>query len=392
MSRRPGLRSGGFSLVEMTLSLALGVMVVGAGVGLYSRGVNATWIVTQRAEMQQDFRAAADMMTRDISLAGASMGNNVQIALPSGNGAQIPIYGCDQTPKCYINGAAVAYPTQLVNGVKVPYLYGLIPGLKFGPIVNAGAGQSDVITVVNADTTFLLNCYNVTVTTSTLVTFGLNPNPAQRPGNCVVPPPLLNPQAITDAVVGLTPGDLIQLNVSNPGAGANAPTSNVIGEVTKVQDTGTDAKGNHTYAVSFAANDPLLMNQPTAAAGSLGNVVGSTGTGNRINVVTYYIDNSLTPPRLMRQNSGHTPIPVAESVSFLQFTYDLYNFDTGAILTRQADGGASQGMTPNQITKINIEHMSMASTMYGTRGYQGLDLQTSVSARDLTFKNDYPLQ
>jgi len=30
--------------------------------------------------------------------------------------------------------------------------------------------------------------------------------------------------------------------------------------------------------------------------------------------------------------------------------------------------------------------------MYGTRGYQGLDLQTSVSARDLTFKNDYPLQ
>ena len=32
MSRRPGLRCGGFSLLEMTLSLALGVVVVGAGV------------------------------------------------------------------------------------------------------------------------------------------------------------------------------------------------------------------------------------------------------------------------------------------------------------------------------------------------------------------------
>jgi hypothetical protein len=84
-------------------------------------------------------------------------------------------------------------------------------------------------------------------------------------------------------------------------------------------------------------------------------------------------------------------VPLAENVAFLQFSYDLYNFNTGAILTNQPDGGASQNMTPNQITKINILHMSIASTLHGTRGYQGLDLQTSVSARDLTFKNDYPL-
>ena len=93
----------------------------------------------------------------------------------------------------------------------------------------------------------------------------------------------------------------------------------------------------------------------------------------------------------MRQISGHSPIPVAENVSFMQFTYDLFNFNTGSFLTEQADGGASQGLTPNQITKINIKHMSFASTLHGAPGYQGLDLQTSVSARDLTFKNNYPL-
>jgi prepilin-type N-terminal cleavage/methylation domain-containing protein len=382
MRIRSTVRQRGFSLLEMMIAIALGMIVIAAATQMYSRGVSATFTVSQRAEMQQDYRAAANMMTRDISMAGASMGSNVQIALPSGAGTQVPVYGCDQIPKCYINGGAVAYPTQLVAGVNVPYLYGLVPGFKFGPIVNAGAGATDVITVANTDTNFLLSCYNVNVTSATVVRFTLT-NPL--PVTCVVPPPLLAPQAIDDPVIGLTPGDLVLLNVTI-GAGAGAQSSSIIGEVTNVAKI-----ANNIFDVTFAAGDPLRMNQPAAAAGSIGKIVGGTGSGSRTNVITYYIDNTITPPRLMRQISGHTPIPVAENVSFLQFTYDLYDFNTGAILTEQADGGVSQGMTPNQITKINIKHMSMASTMHGAQGFQGLDLQTSVSARDLTFKNDYPL-
>jgi len=382
MKRRSTIRRRGFSLLEMTIAMALGMIVIAASVQMYSKGLGATWIVSQRAEMQQDFRAASNMLTKDISLAGASMGSNVQIALPSGAGTQIPIYGCDQIPKCYINGGAVAYPTQLVAGVNVPYLYGLIPGWRFGPTVNATAGPTDVITVANTDTNFLLSCYTVNVTSNTVVRFTLS-NPL--PVTCIVPPPLLAPQAIDDPVVGLTPGDLVLFNVTI-GAGAGAQSSTIIGEVTNVRKI-----AGNIFDVTFAAGDPLRMNQPTAAAGSIGNIVGAAGSGTRINVISYYIDNTLAPPRLMRQISGHTPIPVVENVSFLQFTYDLYNFNTGAILTEQADGGASQGMTPSQITKINIKHMSMASTMHGAQGYQGLDLQTSVSARDLTFRNDYPL-
>jgi prepilin-type N-terminal cleavage/methylation domain-containing protein len=382
MRRRSTTRTKGFSLLEMMIAMALGTIIMAAAVQLFSKGLGATWTVSQRAEMQQDFRAAANMLTKDTSMAGASMGNNTQVALPSGAGIQVPVYGCDQIPKCYINGGAVAYPTQLVSGVNIPYLYGLIPGWKFGPTLNAAAGPTDVITVVNADTNFLLSCYSVSVTTSTVVKFTLN-NPL--PVTCVVPPPLLAPQAINDLVVGLTPGDLVAFNVTI-GVGPGATSSSVIGEVTNVAKTGAN-----TYNVTFASGDPLRMNQPTAAAGSIGNIVGSIGSGTRINVITYYIDKTISPPRLMRQVSGHSPVPLAENVAFLQFSYDLYNFNTGAILTNQPDGGASQNMTPNQITKINILHMSIASTLHGTRGYQGLDLQTSVSARDLTFKNDYPL-
>jgi hypothetical protein len=257
-------------------------------------------------------------------------------------------------------------------------------GPRFGPTLNGAAGPTDVITVVNADTVFLLSCYTVSVTTNTVVRFTLT-NPL--PVTCVVTPPLLAPQAVNDPVIGLTPGDLVQLQVTI-GVGNGATSSTVMGEVTNVVAAGNSPKGEPQYDVTFGAGDPLNMNQPAAAAGSLQQIKGGTGTANRINVTSYYIDNSIVPPRLMRQTSGHTPIPLAENVAFLQFSYDLYDSSSGTLLTDQPD---TNTLTPNQITKINIKHMSVNGTLQGTGGYQGLDLQTSVSARDLTFKNDYPL-
>jgi hypothetical protein len=177
-------------------------------------------------------------------------------------------------------------------------------------------------------------------------------------------------------------------NVTN-GVGAGATYSPVIAEVTGVGSL-SGAAPNQYYDVEFAAGDALQMNQPTAASGALVNVQNWTGSATRVLVITYYLDNTISPPRLMRQVSGHMPMPVAENVVFLQFSYDLYDSATGTVITNRADGGASQSLTPNQITKINILHMAMNSTMKGVKGYQGLDLQTSVSARNLTFQNNYP--
>jgi prepilin-type N-terminal cleavage/methylation domain-containing protein len=382
MSDRSTKRESGFSLLEMVIAMALGTIVLGVAVQLFSQGVAATWTVSQRAEMQQDFRAASEMLTKDLSLAGSGLGNNVQIGLPTTS--TTPVYGCDQSLKCYINGTAAAYPKQGA----VPYLYGLIPGWKYGPTLNASQGATDVVTVVYTDSGFFLNCYNVTVTTSTLVTFTL---PSPLPTGCVLPSGVTAPQNVNDVVAGLTPGDLIWFTLT-PGAGCNPCTpSPVVAEVTGA----VTATSPTTYTVPFATGDVLKMNQTSAASGSLANVVGDVGTSKRILVITYYIDNSLNPPRLMRQISGHSPMPVAENVVYLKFSYDLYNSNTETAVPDQGDGGAglSPALTPNQITKINIKHMAMDSTMKGARGgYQGLDLQTSVSARDLTYSNGYPLQ
>jgi prepilin-type N-terminal cleavage/methylation domain-containing protein len=378
MSDRSIKRQSGFSLLEMVIAMALGTVVLGAAVQLYSQGVAATWTVSQRAEMQQDFRAASDMLTRDLSLAGAGLGNNVQIGLPTTS--TTPVYGCDQSLKCYINGSAAAYPKQGT----APYLYGLIPGWKYGPTLNAAQGATDVVTVVYTDAAFYLNCYAVSVTSSTVAKFTLN---SPLPPNCVLPSGVTAPQNVNDAVAGLTPGDLVWFTLT-PGAGCTGCTPSVV--VAEV--TGCTSTSPTTYNVSFAIADVLKMNQTTATSRSLANVVADVGTATRILVITYYIDNSFAPPRLMRQVSGHAPMPVAENVVYLKFSYDLYNSNTGLVEPNQFDGGVSLGLTPNQITKINILHMSMNSTLKGAKGgYQGMDLQTSVSARDLTYSNSYPL-
>jgi prepilin-type N-terminal cleavage/methylation domain-containing protein len=375
MSDRRKKREGGFSLLEMVVAMALGTIVLGAAVSIYIQGVNATWTVSQRAELQQDFRAASNLLTNDLSLAGAGLGQGASIQLPTS--ATLPLYGCAQTTgTCYINsGAGETYPVQGTT----PYLYGLLPGYQEGPTVNTMA--TDIVTVVYTDPTFALDCYTASVTNSTTVTFTL-------PGtlSCTLPTNISTPQAVNDAGVGLTAGDLVWFTFG---------TSNVVAEVTTAATSGG--------VVVFASGDTLKMNQASSAARSLASkTTGTTGTAERILVITYYLDSSVTPTRLMRQVSGHTPMPVAENVVYLNFTYDLFNTTTttaavgcpnpGAI-TPACANGSSSGLFPNQITKINIMHMDMDSSVNGSgfaqKGYSRMDLQTSVSARNLTYVNNY---
>jgi prepilin-type N-terminal cleavage/methylation domain-containing protein len=383
MSDRSTKRKNGFSLLEMTISMALGGIVLAAAVQIYIQGVQAAWTTTQRAEMQQDFRAASNILTTDLSLAGAGLNLGAAIALPS---ATPPVYGCAQTTgnPCYINGGSVAFPTQLGT----PYLYGLIPGYQKGPTLFALQGPTDVVTVVYTDNNFYLDCYTATVTNTTTVTFSLpTPTPpATGSTNCTSPTGNPGVQAVSDSAVGLTAGDLVLFTFG---------AANVVAEVT------ANAAGS---AVTFAANDALNLNQSAGVSNSLAHVAaGTTGYGTRLRLVSYYIDNSPTPPRLMQQVSGHTPIPVAENIVYLQFTYDLFNDTTNKPAVGCYNPGAnpdgcalaSANLLPNQITKINIANMAIDSTVMGTQygpsGYQRMDLQTSVSARNLTYTNNYPL-
>jgi prepilin-type N-terminal cleavage/methylation domain-containing protein len=395
MSDHSTRRERGFSLLEMTVAMALGTLVLGAAVQLYSQGVGATWTVSQRAEMQQDFRAASNMILKDLSLSGAGLPNAAAIALPT---AVTPVYGCDQSV-CYLgvaNNTGATYPKQGTT----PYLYGLLPGYNAGPTVSTPPGQTDVITVVYTDTALYLNCYAPTVTAKGFVTFApvvTVPATPWPPPGCL-PTGVTSPQYLNDSVIGLTPGDLVLMTLNG---------TTIVAEV-----TGTvSSPSANTFVVPFANNDALHMNQtPSGATAGLNSIpLNATAAGTpapcgrtgpcRIFVITYYIDNTVSPPRLMRQVSGHTPMPMADSTVYMKFSYDLYNDSTSSpAISCQNPGiagdvctsGSSTGLLPNQITKINILHMATDSALHGTQGYQGLDLETSVSARNLTFSNDYP--
>ena len=377
MGRRLG-QTRGFTLVELMVSMGIGLVLLSAAVMTYRQAVNATWLASQRAEMQQDYRAAANLLQRDISLAGSGglgqqgLASN-SIGLPTGAGSTIPVYPCSAGTCNYVKGAPVAYP-----GGATPLLYSIIPGNDLGITVNAAQGPTDIITIAYADATLALNCYSVNIQSATQVLFQLSNSPA---ATCVLPTGVNTVPLLNAAGVGLQPGDFILF-----GQSASAVVSNVV--------PATPTAGNSAaFTVSFAAGDPGHINQPGVAGGSMSQLpLGpSTSSAVRLLLITYYLDFSPVDgvtPRLMRVQSGKTPVPVAENVDYLKFSYDVDN--NGVITANQATLPA--GVTPNMITKVNILHMSMRSQLKGMAGYQGLDLQTSIGARNLTMGQEYQIQ
>ena len=373
----------GFTLVEMLIALTLGLVVIGAAVQLFSRALSATWIVSQRAELQQNARASSNLLIKDISLAGAGLPTG-GVALASGTASK-PRYGCDYTGKCYLgpaNSSSMTYPTQTdaTTGNTINYLYGVIPGWQQGVTVNTPPGSTDVITVVYADTSLLLGDYTVKFNdlNGNSVTFTL-PLPGPNPLD----------QGVNNTGVGLQQGDLVLFS-------SNAGTAYGVAEVTAALGAGAGP----SYNVSFSNADSLLFNQNAATSNALKQIATTAGiagtavgvTAIRIWPITYYLDKTTNPgtPTLMRLVNARAPVPVAENVVDLRFTYDTYD-SIGNLLNATGDGGLGLviPVSPSQIRTINLAHLTIRSQLPGQSGYQSMDMQTSVSARNMSFSDRY---
>jgi hypothetical protein len=338
------------------VALVLGLIVIGATTKLFQAGVNATFLVTQRAENQQNVRAGIELMTRDISMAGAGLPTG-GIQLPTGAGSTPAKFGCDQTGACYV-------PNYDYNG---NYLYGIVPGFNNGvqggvPIPSAPGQINDSVTVAYVDYAFPLFQYTVTFPGPPYTGGSINlaPNPSFVPA-----PPAINSPG------GIQVGDLIML------------TNNVgtqVGEVTGLTPT----------TLTFADADPLNINQSGAASNNIKFIAGtSTTTAYRLFVVTYYLSvpGAGQTPRLMRQVNGLAPVPVADNIINLQVAYDIYNSTTNVLDANQANP-LNVGESPNLIQKVNIVLMGQSLTLDGNKS-QNMYLATSISARNMAFRNRY---
>ena len=348
----------GFTLLELMVAMAVGLIVLGAIASLFKTGMDSAMLVTQRAETQQNMRAAIDLMVKDISMAGAGLPSG-GIQLPTGAGSSASLFGCDQSGACHVPGNT--YPTN-------NYMYGVIPGFSNGVEGNAVVPAApppainDSITSIYADYNFPLWQYDVTFPVpgnGTNIT--LTPDPAFVPA----PPPLASPG-------GIKVGDLIML--SNP-------LGTAVGEVTNVTPTG----------IEFANLDPLNINQNGAASNNIAAIsTGANTVAYRLFAVTYYL--TVPPPRgetprLMRQVNGLSPVPVADNIINLQFSYDVYNSTTSALDPNQTNP-LGVGDSPNLMQKINIVLMGQSIINHGNKS-QNLYLATSVSARNMAFRNRY---
>jgi prepilin-type N-terminal cleavage/methylation domain-containing protein len=347
----------GFTLMELMVSMAVGLTVLGAIAGLFKTGMTSVMVVTQRAETQQNMRAAIDLMVKDISMAGAGLPSG-GIQLPSGAGATATKFGCDQAGTCHV--PTNTYPTG-------NYMYGILPGYTNGVEANAVVPSApppainDSITSIYTDYNFPLWEYNVTFTVpGNGGSITLAPNATFTPA-----PPLIT------AAGGIQVGDLIMLSNS---------LGTAVGEVT----------GLNATTITFANLDPLNFNQSGAASNNIKAIsTGANTIAYRLFAVTYYltVPGGGQTPRLMRQVNGLTPVPVADDIINLQFAYDIYNSTNAALDANQANPlGVAE--SPNLIQKINLVVMGQSIITDGKQA-QSLFLATDVSARNMAFRNRY---
>ncbi|WP_024869839.1 prepilin-type N-terminal cleavage/methylation domain-containing protein [Pseudoxanthomonas suwonensis] len=124
------IAQGGFSLIELMVSLVLGMLVVGAAIGIFASN-KQTYRATQGlGRIQENGQIAFELLSRDIREAGS---NPCDVALPAGN---------------IISGAGAATPDGANWYMALAYpLYGFESGASGAPAHVAG---TDVIQVLRA--------------------------------------------------------------------------------------------------------------------------------------------------------------------------------------------------------------------------------------------------
>src|ERR1700680_2180170 len=204
MKTRIAKSQNGFSLLELMIASLIGVILMAAKSSLFRLGMNATFTVTQRAETQQNMRAAIELMTKDISMAGAGLpSGGLQMA---NNGGATKV-ACNQAGTCYVPGDV--YPNS--GSGSQNYMYGILPGFNNGVqngtiIASAPGATNDSITSIYCDYNFPLTNFTFTFPVSSTQAAVTPVNVAVQPNNILAPG-------------GLNVGDLLLFIVSSPGNG-----------------------------------------------------------------------------------------------------------------------------------------------------------------------------
>lgn len=376
MQKRKSQR--GFTLLELLVASSIGLTAILMMASLFKVGMDTSIKVTQRAETQQNLRAAVELMTKDISLAGAGLPSG---GLQLGSGG-LSKFACNQSGTCYIPGGT--YPNSASGAAN--YMYAIEPGFGTGVqnsavITAAPAATNSSLTVVYCDYNFPLTNFAFTFTSSTAVSLTVN-SPTVTPNNIQAPG-------------GLQVGDLLLFTVSTPGSGTGSNGTSlvqnaaVVAEITGIPNATTiDFATSDALNFNFGSGTNDLASVATQAAGA-----GAQLSVWRLEVVSYFLEvptaggGLVQTPRLMRQINGLNAVPVADNIINLQFTYDVINSVTGTV-NANVQNPIGSGDSPSLIQKVNLWIMGQSPVTYGNKA-QSMYLATAVSTRNMSFCNSY---
>jgi hypothetical protein len=349
LSRRA---EAGFTLAEMLVSMCLTVVIVGAAILASVNARKATASAGLALEMNGSLRSATDLMVRDLLQTGQGLPSGKVIEKPNGGTATAvnrpgPTTAGLLYPIADTHFTAVTVGASVGPGFSEPQLGG---GTITGP-------ATDIISVLYVDSQFdALNC-TIASTGRAMTVPAFNAAVAGTAN--------ITGTGVTDPVAA---GDLIML--TNGSGSAMMLATAVSGQT-----------------VTFGSSDRMNLNQVTGTDGTVRQLlptpVAATAAGwSRVRLVTYFIDNAVDPPRLMRQINYNTARAVAVGIDNLQISYDIADGITNPVNVKTPTN-------PNQIRKVNLYLSSRSRDRSQSGQYLRNSLATQVALRSLAFVDRY---
>ena len=372
-------RKGGFSLLELMVSVSILVTVVGVSLKMLVDAQHAYEGVTDMADLQQNLRASMNNMQRDLIQAAEGL-PTTGLSYPQGGTAK-PIARPSPTGKAY-NFPGVAVSSTITD---------LVPGVGGTPTpgLTVNGTVTDFITMMYVDNS-LVDANN----------HQMSQYPVYQVANAQ------NPQACNGSIAANGSTMTFDANCINITGNNGVRAGDLImffnGQNYAIQ-TVTSVAGQ---VVSFATGDAFNFNGMLAKATAgtlkqLQNGIASPGgpypptTAARVQMVTYYVDNVTNPadPQLIRQINFNAPQPVAQGIEDLQISYGITQPNNAALYNPAGPGNAKQPLgldTPAQIRNVNLFVGGRSDTAYSVTGQFFRDnMITKVCVRSLSFVNRY---
>ncbi len=403
-------REDGFTLTELMISTAIMLVVAGTALTTFKNALDINDAASQLSDTNQNLRAGSNQLVRDLMMAGRIISNE-GVPVPAGAGAK-PI-NRPGPPLAQGQPALTFSFVQDDDGTQI--IPALVPGYNLGPTINGST--TDIVTILTVDefTPYLAGVGKWGGTDGNLdpnAQAGIAPHADQ------ITVPLTSPWLVGDPNNDFTPikvGDIIlfknmfgmamqtvtsidttaglikfESGVANDWFQLNQRDPSFTGTVNciKALDQCDAAANPKTSPVTQTVIDQVW---PATAA-----LPGGSTALMRLQMITYYVDNSTNPgtPRLTRKINNFQPTALAGVVEDMDLTYDLVDStDTTQVVSNlttlpQTINGTKY--TANEIKKVNV-HLGVRSETISkpTQSYVRNHISTSVGVRSMAGVDRY---